>query len=663
MLKINNTFNCKVLLNCFFIINLITILGFFNSSWLSLIAWIIFFMCIYSANITLKRSRWKIIIFATILAIGVKGIIKTPYIEEGSNVFIGGNFENSIFKKKLPTAVFNHLNEDFIKKFPNNISAPSGYLFDNAVSKIRSRSAESRLIKSIDWDNRYALQLSAFNNTKYNAYGDQQPKRDLLPFFVKYTFPNEFKEKNSKLCWKGQAYLELYEIKNIFHKEKKCIFIEEYFHEKKNTFTVWFIETGLSPKLSVSFIPPKFIFFKNLLNKYSMFFLVTLICLVGYEQFKRFNILFFSFSFGISFMIMYFYQPIILQKFILFEGGNDGLLYVHFAHMIIDGIIQKDYLEAFRGGENAYDLMPFYRYFWTFNYILYDESPWIIFFTLTFLPLVLYNIAKNLLGKSWAFFLMFCWFFLPLFEAFGFYHFYYVKLAVRGFAEPLSNLFFFTAIALIINLYKTNASLVSNEKMIYFFFGLALSIALGLRANILPAFLITVFYLLIVLLKSKSYKSIFFLGVGLSLSLIMPIHNFVFTKKFIPLTIAAYKDWNLGASPSEYFMLIVSFLKFNIDFNLFKKITSHINGEIKLYEIWYHISIFVSLYISFSKNTDRMVKLISWLAVSMLSLILFYHVGGRYSYLTWTLCLFVLSYWLKNNVYTFLFKMRKKNAA
>ena len=105
---------------------------------------------------------------------------------------------------------------------------------------------------------------------------------------------------------------------------------------------------------------------------------------------------------------------------------------------------------------------------------------------------------------------MFCWFFLPLFEAFGFYHFYYVKLAVRGFAEPLSNLFFFTAIALIINLYKTNASLVSNEKMIYFFFGLALSIALGLRGNILPAFLITVFYLFIVLLKSKSYKSIFF---------------------------------------------------------------------------------------------------------------------------------------------------------
>ena len=52
-----------------------------------------------------------------------------------------------------------------------------------------------------------------------------------------------------------------------------------------------------------------------------------------------------------SFLLMYFYQPTILDKFILFEGGNDGLLYVHFAHLITDNLISKDYLEAFRGGE------------------------------------------------------------------------------------------------------------------------------------------------------------------------------------------------------------------------------------------------------------------------------------------------------------------------
>ena len=49
------------------------------------------------------------------------------------------DFENSIFKKLPQSVVFNHLNEDFIKKFPENISAPAPYLFDKGVSQILSK--------------------------------------------------------------------------------------------------------------------------------------------------------------------------------------------------------------------------------------------------------------------------------------------------------------------------------------------------------------------------------------------------------------------------------------------------------------------------------------------------------------------------------------------
>ena len=66
--------------------------------------------------------------------------------------------------------------------------------------------------------------------------------------------------------------------------------------------------------------------------------------------------------------ILYFY-PDIIHKFILFEGANDGLNYVHFAHIITDHIVNKQYLLAFMGGEKAYDLMPFYRYIWIINYL------------------------------------------------------------------------------------------------------------------------------------------------------------------------------------------------------------------------------------------------------------------------------------------------------
>ena len=46
--------------------------------------------------------------------------------------------------------------------------------------------------------------------------------------------------------------------------------------------------------------------------------------------------------------LMYYFQPSILDKFLLFEGGNDGLLYVHFAHLIIDNLVSNNYVEAFR---------------------------------------------------------------------------------------------------------------------------------------------------------------------------------------------------------------------------------------------------------------------------------------------------------------------------
>ena len=136
----------------------------------------------------------------------------------------------------------------------------------------------------------------------------------------------------------------------------------------------------------------------------------------------------------------------------------------------------------------------------------------------------------------------------------------------------------------------------------------------------------------------------------------MPIHNFIFTNKFIPLTIAAYKDWNLGARPSDYFMLFKSILTFSLDLAVLEKIVNHIHDEIKLYEIWYHFSIAISILYAFKKNSPFIIRCIAISSLSLISLLFFYHVGGRYSYLSWTLSLIVLSYWYKDNFLPFIKK-------
>lgn len=663
MLKINSSFNLKIICNFFLIINFALTIGFLNSSWFGLLAWMILFLCIYSGSISFDKKSWLLITFITVFSLSIKSYIKTPNILEGSNVFIGGNFENSIFKNKMPSIVFDHLNDDFKKKFPKNISAPAPYLFDKGVSQIINKSNESRYVKEIKWDNRYSFQQAAFNNTKYNAYGSQQPKRELLPFFVKYTFPNDFKNSDSKLCWKGQAYIKMETYKSLNHFEKRCVFIDDFYKEDKNSFSIWLIETGITPKLSVTFYPQKEIIFINFFKDLLQFILASIMCLIIYSKFRKFKLLFFGLSFIFSFSLMYIYQPTILEKFLLFEGGNDGLLYVHFAHLISDSLATGNYIEAFRGGENAYDLMPFYRYIWVINYILFDESPWMLFFIITFLPLVLFSIFKNFLGKPWAIFIIFCWFLFPLFESFGFFHFYYVKLLMRGFAEPLSNLLFLCSIAMIASLHNSKVLNIKLENIFFFFLGIILSLSLGLRANILPAFLVLMLFIFLFLLKDKNYKGFILFGLGLTPCLIMPIHNYYFTKKIIPLTIAAYKDWNLGAKPIDYVMLIISLLKLNPDVFLWKKIVSHVSGEIKIYEIWYHLAIISNVHIALNKKSDNIIRLISWAALSMLFMILFYHVGGRYSYLNWTLSLIVFLYWIKNYLFPFMKRLKTNHAS
>ena len=81
---------------------------------------------------------------------------------------------------------------DYEIAFPNSISGPDNKLYDVSVSQLSDKINETRLVESINWKNRYQLLLGAFNNTYYNTYGKQQPPRNKLPYFVKYTFPEEY---------------------------------------------------------------------------------------------------------------------------------------------------------------------------------------------------------------------------------------------------------------------------------------------------------------------------------------------------------------------------------------------------------------------------------------------------------------------------------------
>ena len=528
MYKFENIISKKFIFFPFILFLSTLCLGFFNSDWYSLIFYQLLFMLLYSAKLDIKKRKWVLAAFIALFCITLKNLIIMPKILEGSNVFIGGKkFEESIFKKKLPEKIFTKLFDDYQLAFPNSISGPDNKLYDLSVSQLLGKTNETRLVEEINWRNRYQLLLGAFNNTYYNAYGQQQPQREKLPFYVKYTFPKQYLNKDTKFCWTGIAYLGN-SLEEKEFKETNCIYLNKY--STNNNLEIWLIETGVSPNLSASLILPiKYkikIFIKDLITVLSSIIILFLL----FKNIIISKARLFILSFFLSFIFSLYFYPNILNKFVLFEGGNDGLLYVHFAHLISDYIIQGNYLLAFMGGEEAYDLMPFYRYFWVVNYMLFDEAPWMLYFIITFFPLVIYSLFKKLLNTKWANYFLLFWFLIPIFEAFGFFHFYYVKLTFRGFGEPLSYLLFLTSLNLLINFYN-NKNDISNTNSLLI--GLLLSLAIGLRANILPACFIIILFFCINSFNNNKIKKIYFLMLGLSLTLIIPIHNYIFTQKFI----------------------------------------------------------------------------------------------------------------------------------
>jgi len=584
-------------------------------------------------------------------------VIKMPQIIEGSNVFIGGeDYENSIFKKELPDKIFYKLYNDYNIIFPESISGPDKNLYDISVSQMVKQNKETRLVEEINWQNRYQLLLGAFNDANYNAYGNQQPERKKLPFFVKYTFPKEYINSESKFCWQGLAYYGA-ELTEKHFEKINCKYLSQIEPDNANKHIIWLLETGkgapLKAKLEIPFKYKIKMLVKNLITFLSSMSLLFLL-------FKNINLkksFYFILSFVISVAFAIYFYPNVLNKLILLEGGNDGLLYVHFAHLISDNISNANYALAFMGGEKAYDLMPFYRYIWVANYLFFGESPWMLYFILTFFPLVIFKVFELVLNKKWANYFLLFWFLVPIFEAFGFFHFYYVKLTLRGFGEPLAYLLYLSGLIIMIKFYKEGKINYTNS----FILGLAISLTIGLRANILPACFVLIVFFLLKNNHIKEFKNTFFLSLGLSLTLIIPFHNYYFTNDFIPLTIAAYKDWNLGARPSDYYNLLVSLLNFNFDYILWKKIVSHVSGEIKLYEFWYHISIITSIFYLVRIKSPMIIRCISLASLSLVILLFFYHVGGRYSYLTWTLTLLVFSYWLKNDLLPYLIKIINKH--
>ncbi len=606
------------------------------------------------SHINLKKGLLALVVCG--VTFGLKTLLPLSYIEEGANVFVP---TEPIFKE-LPQSIYDHSNKTLKRLYPQLHISPDHQLYAFSVEQFHQKSNLSRKRKTVNFTSLHEARFGFMNKLNYNTSPSMTPKREHLPFFVRYELPQNLAyHKETKICWKGDIF-----IKNeagIYTKwsapQTQCVSTVD---EKIKTFYGVSVdpEVPLSLSIEAPFSQRIWIIIEMLLSLFGVLLITNIfypfkafIQQLKEEKETRFKGMVLLSSIVFSFIVAFFYRPHFMSGFLLFEGGNDALSYASKARVVLEALFVGDWRTALMGGEAVFDLMPLHRYTYALNLFLFGETHFGYFMLILFAPLSIYYLTKHLFESArWAFALAMIFAVVPAFETFGFTQLYMVRLGLRGFAEPLSYIAFFTAIAL--GLPYLKQSFLSTSHTRPFLVGLCLAIAVGARPNVAPGagiFLLCVSYGLFRHLKLKYFlQQVALLCFGFLPILLIPLHNYIFGDVFVLFTVAGQKVENLAVSLQDYGAVLKGLIESNIQQEALKKITSHLLTEIKPTQPWFYLVLLLNFYGLLSKKLSTMGKTIALTGLSQLSIVFFYNIGGRYGYLHWSLLLLTALLVLKN---------------
>ena len=104
---------------------------------------------------------------------------------------------------------------------------------------------------------------------------------------------------------------------------------------------------------------------------------------------------------------------------------------------IIENLYNHNFAEVLKGGADVFYFMPGMRYANALFMPFFGDSSLGYFLITAFIPFIIYKILRKLINRNWSILLLWCFIIIPIFESFGFFQFYYSKLAVLGFGGSL----------------------------------------------------------------------------------------------------------------------------------------------------------------------------------------------------------------------------------
>jgi hypothetical protein len=365
--------------------------------------------------------------------------------------------------------------------------------------------------------------------------------------------------------------------------------------------------------------------------------IVSLILLLRWGAWR--NILFPALFIGTTAACIMLFIPDLFHGYTILVGGDDGLTHEGFGREILHHLLAGDISNALRGEEDVFYFMPGMRYLRALGFVFFGETNFGYLAMMLILPLVVYGVARLLLPRSWSFAV------LALTSSLIFQ---FITSANYGYADPMGYEFFLISIWLIL-------SPSSNRIARWLgFFVLALSVFVRPNLSIAAVLLILVHFWQSN--RNMSLRAAFLSSSGFGLILLVPIHNYVFGHRFVPLTSAANIPENLKVPPLAYIHAIKDavtghWTSANMDL---------VEGHLLKFRSSWEILCFVLVLAAWTYRRREQTPITNGLLIVTMGMFLpflFYSAFGRYHLLAW-LCATILGVG-----YIHLLRIRLRNTA
>jgi hypothetical protein len=598
------------------------------------LGFIVFIIIIFFSIKTFKKFKLNFDFYFLVILICLNLFISNNNIIEKNGIFLP-NIHNKYKYFEIDELLFQNLEKKFIERYDSeNINCEQNTFCwkDTALKNIFSKNLNilnvfninkfQKKINNINHSDLSSARIRMINNSLLN-WNDWSTnsyiKRNNAPYFIIYKFNNNY--NNSDLCWKGKAIVLNDKREYLNYKEKKCLKIKNnleilFFNFSEN------LQVNLKKNINIQVLE-----YINLIIQFlSLTFLIKFF--IKKIDFAKLKKIFLVTSLSTIYIIYVFYNRVIFENgYFPLQGGMDGLVHESYGSNMTFNLINLNFFEFFRGGESVYYFMPGLRYILSIMNLFFGDTFNAILLILIFFPVVIYFALINLkLGKKFILIFIIAFIFLKIpYIGFSFNHF--LRGALTIYPETFAVFFFFIFLIFLL-------------KDRVFLSGIFCSLIIFLRPNYLPICVITFIYYLYLYYDSQNFKKLFLGTLGLSFVFLIPFHNLFYGQEnFAFLTSSSKISVNLKVHPSEYFY-------FFSNKNTQLKITNHLlnlisTGERNNFFAYFINSIFLTNVILFNifmnKYLNKRIVLISFFAISLLTVSLFYSNTGRYAYFPWFL--------------------------